>query len=241
MNVRKLGRAIGLSLVAIVGLWLLTAVAVMGLAWLLSSRDASGVRADAIICLGAGMSHSHPMRPGPASLRRALSCTALYEAGVSDTIVFTGAGNQFASAARAMATVAMREGVPPEAVRVDRLAGSTLQNAAFGLALLDDAPDHVVIVTDAFHLSRSWVIFHAFGVDRVDVHAAQSDLEQRFPPNPDTGRIPGRENTQPDYPSIRDWQVRETLAVWFNLARGATYVVGGLAGIDRDTRISWFN
>ncbi len=241
MTIRGVGRTIGWGVKSLVLIWLLTVGAVLALSWMLSDRDASAVRADAIICLGAGLSHTHPLRPGPASLRRALNCADLYHAGVADVVVFTGAGNSYVSAARSMATVAIREGVPPEAVMVDRFAGSTLQNAAFGLALLPDATDHVVIVSDAFHLPRSWVIFRAFGVDRVDVHAAQPGVQQRFPPDPETGRVPVRDNVQPSYPSNLDWKLREAFAIWLNVLRGAAYLGGGLIGIDHDTRIGWFN
>ena len=40
-------------------------------------------------------------------------------------------------------------------------------------------------------------------------------------------------------PALR--MLREATAVWSNAARGLVYVLAGAAGIDRDTRIGWFN
>jgi hypothetical protein len=96
--------------------------------------------ADAILCLGAGMAERHLPLPDDVTRGRALTCAALHAAGVAPVVVFTGAGNDTLSAAEAMAAVAAEAGMPPQAMIVEPRAHSTIQNAAFGLALLPEAP-----------------------------------------------------------------------------------------------------
>jgi hypothetical protein len=120
-----------------------------------------------------------------------------------------------------VAQVAQAEGMPSEAAIIEPLAHSTLQNAGFGLALLPEPPERVVVVSDAFHLPRAWVIFAVLGHD-VRLFATQGTL------------------APPAATRLR-WSLREAAAIWFNAGRLATYGVAGLAGIDRDTRIGWFN
>jgi hypothetical protein len=82
--------------------------------------------------------------PDDVSRGRALTCAALHAAGVAPVVVFTGAGNDTLSAAEAMAAVAAEAGMPPQAMIVEPEAHSTIQNAAFGLALLPEAPERLV-------------------------------------------------------------------------------------------------
>jgi hypothetical protein len=37
------------------------------------------------------------------------------------------------------------------------------------------------------------------------------------------------------------WSLREAVVIWVNAGRLAVYGVAGAMGIDRDTRIGWFN
>ncbi|MEJ6394896.1 YdcF family protein [Gymnodinialimonas sp. 2305UL16-5] len=226
MTIRRVGRALGLLILSGPLIWLLTFAAVLVLSWAWSDRDARAERADAIFCLGAGMSIDDPMLPGPASDQRAIACAELHAAGVADVVVFTGRGNATNSAAQAMATRAIVAGLPPDAALVEPNARSTIQNAAFGLAMLPDEVEDVVLVSNAFHLPRSWAIFRALGVAEVSVHAA-APLDDA----PD----------DPRYQTVLDWQIREASAIWLNVLRGIAYAAGGAVGIDRETRISWFN
>lgn len=175
--------------------------------------------ADAIICLGAGMASPTSEAPGPSSRRRAETCAALYRAGVAPLIIFTGAGNDVRSAARAMADTARAAGVPPEAMVVEPRSMSTIQNAAFSLPLLPATATHLLVVSDGFHLPRAWIIFRALGAQETRLHAT-SDL--------------------PRLQAFR-WIGRESIAIWFNLWRASLYVGGGILGIDAERRISWFN
>lgn len=182
--------------------------------------------ADAIICLGAGMSRLGWHLPDPASTRRARSCAELYRIGVAPIIVFTGAGHTRSSAAEAMARLAQADGVPENAIRLEPQARSTFQNAAFSLPLLPEDTTRVVVVTDAFHIPRSWLVFSALGAPEMTFYPARDIY------------------TTEDAPDARTrtaWLLRESLALWTNLGRGLVYLGAGAIGIDAETRISWFN
>jgi GMP synthase (glutamine-hydrolysing) len=45
----------------------------------------------------------------------------------------------------------------------------------------------------------------------------------------------------PGFATRLGWSLREAAAIWFNAGRLAVYGVAGVMGIDRDTRIGWFN
>ncbi len=113
----------------------------------------------------------------------------------------------------------MASGGTPAAIRVEPFAGSTIQNAAFSLPLLPNAAERIIIVSDGFHLPRAWVIFRALGPQEVILHAT----------------------TDAPFGQIFRWIRRESVAIWFNLWRAALYWGGGVLGIDRDTRIAWFD
>lgn len=182
--------------------------------------------ADAIICLGAGMSYRGWHLPGPASTRRARSCAELYHAEVAPVILFTGAGHDRGSAAEAMARLTQADGVPEAAILLEHEARSTLQNAAFSLALLPAGTDRVVIVTDAFHIPRSWMVFHVLGA-------------------PDMAFYPARDiYTTEDGPRARsrtEWLLRESVVIWTNLGRVLIYLAASAIGLDAETPINWFN
>lgn len=222
-GLKRIGRLVGRAVVAGLTVWAVTLIAVIAAAAILSRPAPLPAPADAIICLSAGVSRDDPRLPDPASDRRARACGALQAAGVAPVVIFTGAGVAGHSAAEAMAARAMAEGLPAAAALREGEARSTIQNAVFSRALLPEGPGRVVIVTDAYHLPRSWAIFRLAGYPEVAVHVA------RGRPEPSEGRWLWRGT------------LRETLAIWFNAGRGAAYLVGGLAGVDRETRIGWFD
>ena len=205
--------------------WFVTwlAVLVVSLSW---PRDAPlPETADAIICLGGGMSYNGWERPDPASTRRALTCADLARAGVAPLVVFSGTGNQVLSVGAAMANLARDAGVPAEAILVEPRARSTLQNAVLSYALLPEAPDRVVIVSDPFHLPRAWLTFTLAGEAEVDVYAARMAYSY------DDG---------PRARSDLQWTRREAVAIWANVGRVGAYLAGGLLGVDAQTRAAWF-
>lgn len=207
--------------------WLATWLSVIATSWLWPRDAPLPDAADAIICLGGGMSYMGWERPGPASSRRALTCAELMQAGVAPVVVFTGFGHEIMSVAEAMARLAEADGVPAEAMIVEPDARSTLQNAAFSLALLPAGTERIVIVSDAFHLPRSWLIFNLLDAPEtaVSVYAA------RMAYTLEDGTCSR---------SYLGWTLRESVAIWANVARILAYFIGGLLGIDTETRITWF-
>lgn len=220
---RKTGRILGRVAVAAVLIWAVTLGVVAASALVLSRQTALPAPADAILCLGAGVGHDDPTLPDAASDRRARECAALQAAGVAPVVIFTGYGTPGHSAADAMAARAIALGLTQDAALRETQARSTIQNAAFSMALLPAGAQRVVIVSDAFHLPRAWAIFRLLGYGDVGVHAA-----------PETG------SAEEGLP-LWGWTLRESVAVWFNVARAGAFVAGGWVGIDRDTRIGWFN
>lgn len=226
MGIRRLGRATGRLIGLTAALWMATLLVLSLTVALWPADQALPAPADAIICLGAGMSQTAGWdQPDAASARRAQTCAALYAGGVAPVVVFTGYGHEIQSAAGAMFQTAVAAGLPPEAGRVEPHARSTIQNADFGLDMVPEAR-RVVLVSDAFHLPRSWMIFRAFGVTDVAVYATEAGFG---PTDPALG---GR--------TMAHWTLREASAIWFNALRATAYLVGGLIGIDHDTRIGWF-
>ena len=226
MGIRRFGRALGRLIALAAVVWAVTFAALAVTVALWPDEQALPAPADAIICLGAGMSKTAGWdQPDAASARRARTCAALHAGGVAPVVVFTGYGHEIQSAAGAMYETAVAAGLPPEAGRVEPHALSTIQNAEFSLALVPQAR-RVVIVSDAFHLPRSWLIFRAFGVEEVAAYA--------------TGAGFGGASPDPTERSMVRWILREASAIWFNALRAGLYLAGGLAGIDHDTRIGWF-
>ncbi len=167
-------------------------------------------QSDAIICLGGGSS-TQTGEIGPFSRLRALTCADLYLAGKAPVILFTGASGlgPDRSVAHLMADVAEARGVPRRAMILEPHARSTLQNALYALPLLGDAQS-IHLVTDAFHLPRSWL-----SLTLVDA--------------PEMIMVPSQSG------SIRPtWHVliREPAAIWFNLLRYPVYKAAHALGID---------
>ena len=207
----------------IVGLLTFGSVAAVATLW---PRNAPMPKtADAIICLAGGMSYSGWDLPGPASARRAQTCAELQLAGVAPVVVFTGYGHELMSAAEAMAQLAASEGVSPDAILLESKALSTIQNAAFSLDLLPEDAKRIVLVSDAFHLPRSWLTFRLLGAPETALFAARMEYSTE---------------DKPAAKNYFEWVLRETIAIWFNIGRGLVYMAGGLMGIDEPTRIAWF-
>ncbi len=226
MGVRRLGRWIRRCLVAAGMIWAMTFVAVLIFATGYPSPQATPRPADAIVCLGAGMSRTQGwLAPDSASYRRAATCARLQASGVAPVIIFTGAGHEISSAAAAMARVASAQGVPDSAIVLEEEANSTIQNAAFSVPRLPDGAARIIVVSDRFHLPRSVTIFRMLTGLQVEPFPADPFID-----GPDPG---GRTKLR--------WITREASAIWLNVARGATYVVAGWLGVDAQTRIGWFN
>ena len=217
MGVKVLGRILSLVLAA----WAVTFLVVLAVQFFWPERPTPDASADAIVCLGAGMSNRGWELPDDRSLQRARSCAALLELGAAPVAVFTGYGHHVSSAGAAMADAARAAGAPTSAVIVETEAKSTLQNADLSLRLLPEGADHVIVVSDAYHLPRAWIIFRLMGFDEVVLR-----------------RVPAEHQVAP--PGMRIY-AREAFALWFNAGRLVVYWAGGIAGVDHVTRMAWFN
>ncbi|PYG34431.1 YdcF family protein [Pelagimonas varians] len=160
---------------------------------------------DVIVCLGGGISYTTG-KLQPMVTQRATTCARLYLSGKAKTIVFTGAGisENLPSAAALMARHAIDLGVPDTAIFVEPEARSTLQNALFSLPQIPEGSS-VRVVTDSFHLPRSWISFYWAGYSDLTVFPSQ--------------HVKGRRKWGPNSKTI----LREAGAYWFNLARIPVY------------------
>lgn len=153
---------------------------------MLWSRDVPQLQADTIVCLGGGAEDG---LLEASSGFRALQCIAIYDAGAAPRIIFTGT-----VAAPLMADLARAHGVPEHAILVEEASRSTLQNALFTSEVIG-TDDTVIVVTDAFHLPRSWVSFRVMGFKDQTLVASRA---------PNFNIMP---------------LAREALALWFNMGR----------------------
>ncbi len=103
--------------------------------------------------------------------------------------------------------------LPASAALIEPAARSTLQNALFSLALLpEDA--RIILVSDGYHLPRSWVSFKLMGVRSVELAPAGGQ------------------------DSVEVWEIlREGAAIWFNLLRGGAYWLTGLLAPEAEWRV----
>ncbi len=169
--------------------------------------------ADAIVCLGGGMSPNGTL--AAPVLTRIERCVQLFEAGRAPVVVFTGgtAAENGPAAGTQMSLYAASLGLPDAASVTENNAQSTLQNGLFSLEKLPDA-QRVILVTEAFHLPRSWVSFKwaAWELDHDDLRVALA-MSENVRRNPRSGDI--------------GWRIlaRESLAIWFNLGRAALYSI----------------
>lgn len=217
---RRLGRLLGGLIRAGLLVWAATLALVLAVQFLWPRALPTPEPAQAIFCLGAGIAGRQ--EADASSAGRARTCAALHAAGAAPLVVFTGYGIPELSAAEAMARIARAEGVPESAILVEPAAQSTIQNAAFGLAALEAPPDRIIVVSDAFHLPRAWVIFRGLRVPEVVLRATLRDAT-------------------PEVATMLRWCLRESIAIWFNVARLGVYAGAGALGIDRETRIGWFD
>ena len=209
--VRFLGRLVKLGFAAFV----LMTLSMLAWTFLWPEPDVRGMqKADVIVCLGAGMDGAGTL--DSAALTRVDRCVQLFEVGLAPVIIFSGgpAREGGPSAGGQMALYAQSLGVREEFTIIESRAHSTLQNALFSLELAPVAQDFV-IVTEAFHLPRSWASFHW----------ARWELEQ---PNTKTFHLVMSEDVRRIQPSNSvEWVLlgRESLAIWFNAARALAYSV----------------
>jgi uncharacterized SAM-binding protein YcdF (DUF218 family) len=157
-----------------------------------------------------------------STLTRVERCAQLFEAGLAPMIIFSGgiARPTGPSAGAQMGRFAMTLGVPQYSVIAEGLAQSTLQNALFSLPMIPNA-ERIIIVTEAFHLSRSWASFR------------WAQWELGHPPTSFTLVMSEDVRRDPATGDVR-WNmlVRESLAIWFNAVRAVANSVAPHDTVD---------
>lgn len=154
---------------------------------------------------------------GSETEKRVREGVRLYAEGLAPRIHFTGGypdkGRPGAGAQ--MLALAVAEGVPEGAASAESESRSTLQNALFSRDVLGpEADGSVILVSDGFHLARSWLSFRWAGYRDIQLDAASAFGDQTVAAK--VHRV-----------------ARESLAWWFNLARVAVWEVTNLvAGPD---------
>jgi len=209
--VRFIGRLAKLG----TGAFVVMTLAMLAWTFLWPEPDVRGMqKADVIICLGAGMSVDGTL--DAAALTRVDRCVQLFEAGLAPSIVFSGGVARLngPNAGAQMALYAQSLGVPAESTIAEGRAQSTLQNALFSLELVPEAQD-IILVTEAFHLPRSWASFHW----------ARWEMEL---PNDKRFHVVMSEDVRRNLPEGSvNWTtlMRESLAIWFNILRASAYSI----------------
>lgn len=119
------------------------------------------------IVLGAGLWPDGSLTPVLAD--RVATAADLYHAGTVQTLIFSGAANPDRDEPQAMLDYAVRLGVPPEAILLDKEGDRTYDTCyrareVFGV-------EQAVVVTQRFHVARSLYLCDGLGIDGVAVVA----------------------------------------------------------------------
>ncbi|HEU0223517.1 MAG TPA: YdcF family protein [Paracoccaceae bacterium] len=204
-----------------VGLIAVTLLAVAGHALWLAHAAPPPAPAGAIVVLGGTMEEDGSL--GRETARRAEKAVELYQAGLAPRIHFTGGIEigEIRGAGDLMREFALARGVPPEASSAENFSRSTLQNALMSRPILGELADGpVILVSDGYHLGRSWLSFRWAGYGR-PIGLAAATAFGDAPPADQALRL-----------------VREAAAWWFNLSRIGLWHVLDRAGMAESTRIA---
>jgi uncharacterized SAM-binding protein YcdF (DUF218 family) len=198
---------------------LVTVFAVLSGVWFTPAcRDLTRADAgpyDLAIILGAGMEPDGRLHK--SALGRVDAGVALYHNGLTARLHTTGgtAAPGGPAAGAQMALYAQSLGVGADQITHEVASQSTLQNALFSKPFVVDA-HRIILVTEGFHLIRSWLSFRWAGIPVTALcHSTglrQSSLDGQSGP-------------------IR-MLAREGLAFWFNIARAGLWSGANALGID---------
>jgi uncharacterized SAM-binding protein YcdF (DUF218 family) len=147
------------AIVALVAFVLGMAVT-LGSALFSPTCDSVTGRFDTIVVLGAGFDDSGLDSDARDRLDAAI---ALYDRGIAPRLHVTGGGRDGLTGGGLMQARAIAAGVPDSAITAETLSQSTLQNALFSKPFLTDTPDFL-LVTEGFHVWRSWLSFSWAGL-----------------------------------------------------------------------------
>jgi len=135
-----------------------------------------------IVVLSAGPVNSE--RDNRTAVRTAVGAelySDLVAAGHDPVLVLAGGKEPSERRAKAlgMAEVARDAGVPDASILIDDQSRSTLQNAMFSRQLVEGEFDgRTVVITDRFHLPRSWASFRWAGATDILLLAADGEDEE---------------------------------------------------------------
>ncbi len=182
-------------------------------------RTDGSVKADVIVVLGASLTEDGEL--GNGSRRRVEQGVALYKAGLATRILFSGGSpyenDEGPTAASVMAKYAYDLGVPATVLLEEGQSHSTLQNILFTRNIMrDEALSDAILVTEGFHIPRSYASALTFGMPVVGFSGAGGWF---------------------DLPYIARAVPREMLAWPFNILRGATYLIALEVGYRREGMI----
>lgn len=159
-----------------------------------------------------------------AGTKRAQRCAELARAGAAPIVIFTGGPRRpgLPSSAAGMAEIANEAGMGGALVLLETASYSTLQNALFSRELVPPTA-RLILVTEAFHLPRSWASFKAMGAHDLTLYPSER-LRQSEAGRPAWGML-----------------LRESFAIWFNAGRFIAWRIGGALGIDDIRRAAWLH
>ncbi|WP_447978983.1 YdcF family protein [Candidatus Nitrospira bockiana] len=144
---------------------------------------ASSQRYDAIVVLGGGVFPKGTLRPSNeltlASIERTFCGVELFTRGLSSRLVFS-AGDALVfedgpEESVEMKHLAMRLGVPADAITIETQSRTTYENAVETKRLLGDTS--ILLVTSASHMPRALGLFRKQGFDATPVPCGYSSKE----------------------------------------------------------------
>ncbi len=175
--------------------------------------------ANRIVVLGAGMDPDGTLHL--SSTVRVEKGVEIYKSGIAPKIHFSGGVGKpdGVSAGEQMAKYAIELGVPAQAISYEVMSQSTLQNALFSAPYLAE-DKRIILVTEGFHLARSWASMKLFG--SYDIALAHSTPFRRTNPNAKHSGL--------------SMCIREALAIWFNAGRYLVWKAAPIFGTDETMR-----
>lgn len=145
-------------LITFAAIWLSAIAMVDGYGQLDRARPA-----DVIVVLGAQVRGG---QPGPSLTRRTRHGVQLFQEGLAPRFLCTGGlGTVPPTEARAACDLAQSLGVPASAIVLEEQAHSTEESALYTAAILRERGwTSAIVVTDAYHLFRTVLLFQSAGV-----------------------------------------------------------------------------
>lgn len=125
-------------------------------------------KADAILVLGAGVRKDHT--PSNMLEDRLLTALALYESGVSDTLIVSGDhGQKEYDEVGVMKAYLIEKGIPSERIFMDHAGFSTYDSLYRAKSIFDTKS--LVVVTQEYHAYRALMIGRSMGIETLAVSA----------------------------------------------------------------------